>query len=518
MKQRLHLLSQELLPISIDFTRHVVEVAIRTAGRQTKMTFDVSGQPFSRRMCEFLALTAPSQASGSTAAYCHTFRRFIEHCKETGYRIINGESFSSYATWLKTAKTRRNRTLFSEGARKTYTGNLLRFMDWLAETGEISPNEVFTARARHKKAFQGSAARMLQLSWLKAVSPDEFIRLTRAIRLEYEESQRLLARSRTKQDSYEVTFPLLPFSMLLGTELAVRAVEFNHLRVRDLRGDRLLLNPPNKDSSEVWLSPSLMSALELAQNWMATYRGKCAPEDPLLVYPMWKGPRAKQLVPLDTILLRSSLNKFYKKYFDLMSPDGSPHLYSDPKTEKSDGEAFALAFKDFRSAAITEAARHERNPTNVMRYARHKSFGTTLRFYVRETHKQWVTNVAKYLAPSAELLRISLENKVATRDEEKLAESACAAVPGGHCEQALAGDHSCKRATDCRLCPFFRIHVSKRSFFIMEMEESVRKADLLQDSEGLLRDAQNLRQFAALNQAIINRIDEHMGQNSTTGV
>ncbi len=514
MKQLLELLSQELLPISIDFRRHIVEVTVKTASRTSKMVFDFSGQSFSEQMCEFLALTAPSQASGSTAASCHTFRRFIEHCNDTGYATINGESFSSYISWLKTAKTLRgSRTLFSEGARKTYTGKLLLFMEWLAETHGLAGNEVFAARARHKKAFQGCTARMLQLSWLKAVSPDEFIRLTRAIRMEYEESQNLLTRSRAEQDAYEVTFPLLPFSMLLGTELAVRAVEFNHLRVRDIRGDRILLNPPNKDSSELWLSPSLMSALELAQNWMATYRGRWVPEDPLLVYPMWKGPRAKQLVPLDTILLRSSLNKLYKKYFSQMDADGNRCLYSDPKTEESSCEQFALAFKDFRSAAITEAARHERNPMRVMSFARHKDFATTFKFYIRETHEQWVSNVAKYLAPSAELLRISLENKVATAEEEKFAESASAAVPGGHCEQALVGDHSCKRATDCRLCPFFRIHTSKRSFFIMEMDESVRKADLLQDSEGLLRDAQNLRQFAALNQAIINRIDEHLGQH-----
>lgn len=94
------------------------------------------------------------------------------------------------------------------------------------------------------------------------------------------------------------------------------------------------------------------------------------------------------------------------------------------------------------------------------------------------------------------------------------AESASAAVPGGHCEQAVAGDRSCKRATDCRLCVFFRIHVSKRSFFLKEMEESVRQADFLQKKQGLLRDAQNLREFAALNQAIINRIDEQLDDST----
>lgn len=518
MKQRLELLSQELLPISVDVRRHLIEVRVRTAGRLAKQVFDFSGHSFSGRMCEFIALTAPSQASGSTAQYCHTFRRFIDHCKEKGYRIINAESFSSYLTWLKTAKTLRSRTLFSEESRRAYTITLLIFMDWLVVLGDLPVNEVFAARARHKKAFHGCTARILQLSWLKAVSPDEFVRLTRSIRLEYEECRSLLTMSTREQAAYDLRFPLLPFSMLLGTELAVRAVEFNHLRVGDVRGDRLLLNPPNKEPSEIWLPPSLISAMELAHTWMARYRGKSAPEDPLLVCPIQMGARRNQVVRFDSILLSASLKKFYAKYFALKAADGKPALYADQKVDGSEFEPFWLPFKDFRSAAITEAARHERNPIKVMRFARHKEFATTLRFYIRETHKQWVSNVAKYLAPSAELLRISLENKLATREQEKLAESASATVPGGHCEQAIAGDHSCKRATDCRLCPFFRIHVSKKSFFTMEMEESIRKAALLQDSEGLLRDAQNLRQFAALNLAIINRIDEHLGQNSHTPV
>jgi hypothetical protein len=515
MDERLELLSQELLPISVDLRRYRVAVTAVTAARRTTMEFELGGHAFSQRMCEFIALVAPSQAAGSTTAYCHAFGSFIEHCKETGYRTVTGESFASYINWTKTARTRRRRTLYFEGTRQTYSSHLLAFMDWLATLGDMSLNEVFAARSRHKKAFRGIGARLLQLSWLKAVSPDEFIRLTRAIRLEFESCKRILEQPTSEQKKYQVTFPLLPFSMLLGTELAVRAVEFNHLRIRDVRGDRLLLNPPNKDPSEVWLSPSLMSALELAQQWMARYRTKCAPDEPLLAFPMWKGPRAKQIVPFDTILLLVSLNRFYEKYFDLSAPDGAPYLYADPQADESSLKHFSLSFKDFRSAAITEAARHERNPARVQRFARHKHFSTTLRFYVRETHKRWISNVAKSLAPSAELIRISLENRVASRQEETAAESASAAVLGGHCEQALAGDRSCKRATDCRFCAFFRIHVSKRSFFLKEMEDSVLQADFLQNTQGLLRDAQNLREFAALNQAIIDRIDEHLDDTRT---
>jgi hypothetical protein len=164
----------------------------------------------------------------------------------------------------------------------------------------------------------------------------------------------------------------------------------------------------------------------------------------------------------------------------------------------------------YRSAAITEGARHERNPTALMRFARHASFDTTIKFYIRETHEQWMLNVARSLAPSAELLRISLENEVASPEEEKVAGVAEATVPGGHCEQALSGDRSCQRATDCRLCAFFRIHISKREFFVREREDALERALWLQTEHGLSRDAQNLRELAALNQAVISRIDDHL--------
>ena len=127
-----------------------------------------------------------------------------------------------------------------------------------------------------------------------------------------------------------------------------------------------------------------------------------------------------------------------------------------------------------------------------------------------ETHSQWTSNVARFLAPSAELVRISLENRVASEPEERAASDAKATVAGGHCEQALSGDRLCQRATDCRLCSFFTIHTSKREFFVQERQGALKEADRLQNELGLYRDAQNLREFAALNEAIINRIDEHL--------
>jgi hypothetical protein len=42
------------------------------------------------------------------------------------------------------------------------------------------------------------------------------------------------------------------------------------------------------------------------------------------------------------------------------------------------------------------------------------------------------------------------------------------------------------------------------------MEDALEEAQRLQSEQGLIRDAQNLREFAGLNQAIIDRIDEHL--------
>lgn len=503
-------LSRDLQLIKLDLTRHTVEAIRKVANRKFEYFIDLSGHALSSYMCEFLIERGPNMPSGTLVCYCNAFFSLIESCHHFGYQSLNAESFSIYTEWLKRVESRPTLPRFMENTRRGYGNYVLKFMEWLADNSVIGAKEVDTARFRHQRALQGSSARQLERLRLKAVSPEDFTSLIRAIRLEYEECRQLLGRPYYEQEKYDITFPLLPFSMLLGTELAVRSVEFNHLNVQDLRGDRLLLNPPNKKGSEVWLTPSLMAALSLAQDWMSRYRPNPAPDDPLLAYPLKYGCRANQIARFDTMLLSHSLTKFYRKYFDLIAPDGMPYLYSTSPEDGSEILPFSLPFSDYRSAAITEAARHERNPTVVMSFARHECFATTLKYYIREIHRQWITNVATFLAPSAERLRIILENKIANPAEEAKALASDAEVPGGHCEPALSGDHSCIRATDCRLCPFFRIHVSKREFFVKEMEDTLEEAQYLQTEHGLIRDAQNLREFAALNQAIINRIDEHL--------
>jgi len=512
MKKITELFSLDEHLIRIDSGRNTIVATRKIANRPFESAFDFNGHPLTDRIYQFLIQHGPTWPSGTFVSYCHALRLLVKFCRLSSRNELTAETFAAFTNWLKTAKSKRTGIPFVENTRRAYGCFLLKFMEWLVEEETIHAREIYLARARHQKAFRGSSARRLEWMRRTAVVPDDFVRLLNAVRLEYEECKKLLDEPISVQDQYEITFPLLPFSMLLGVELAIRSVEFNHLQVSDLEGDRLLLNPPNKESSEVRLTPSLLAAFQIARRWMMRYRKLPKASDPLLVLPVKQGPRADNLVQFDTLFLVKSLNKFYQKYFDILDADGIPTLYQVSDEDESTLRPFRLSFRGFRSAAITQAARYESNPEIVMQFARHKCFDTTMKHYIHETHKQWINNVALCLAPSAELLRISLGPTMALSVEERVAKAKGASIPGGHCAQMLAGDHSCRRAVDCRLCPFFRIHLSKREFFVRELADSLATAEVLQTEEGLSRDAQNMRQFAALNQAIISRIDEHLSR------
>jgi hypothetical protein len=504
--------SRDGFPIMVDLGQLLVVTERLYASRKRKAYFDLSGHPLSYRMCEFLIAHSSGQPAASLVSFASTFVNLLRFFEATSYWSLTAESFVAYLNWLRKKPIKREAGKYKESTRRSYSTFVLRFMDWLLEYGEVKPFDLDAAREAFQKTFKGFNARGLELLRLTAISPDEYVRLIRTVRLEYESCKSLIQQSHASQDEYDVTFPLLPFSILLGAQLGLRSVEFNHLNVGDLRGDCLLLNPPNKKPSVVWLPTGVIACLDLARDWISRHRVDAVPTDPLLICPARE--RSQGFVRFDTPRLADSLSRFYRKYFNVMS-DGKPCLYKSVEEPDSTPEPYSLLFRDFRSAAITEAARHERNPEAVRRFARHTYFSTTLRFYIRETHHQWVNNVALFLRPSAELVRMSLENSVATEVEEKKANASNAAVMGGHCEQALSGDHSCRRAIDCRLCAFFRIHISKRDFFVKEKEAALDQAERMQNGSGLHRDAENLREFAALNEAIINRIDDYL---STGGV
>lgn len=501
--------SNDYRTVNIDFTTSSVQLNYLVAGRVCEIVVDLSGHPMSNSLCQFLYVRGPNWPAATLASYCSAFEKVLLYLAAKDYPEINSEAFAGFIVWLKEVRKLRGGTPLTEASRRAIATLVLMLMEWLVEIGQLSPSEVEVSRLRHRKAFRGFSRRSMESIRTKAIGPEEYVRLLRAIRLEYESCVELLEQSNEKQNAYEPTFPLLPFVLLSGLILALRSEELNYLLVDDLITDRLRVHAPNKTAAEIWLPPSVKAALELAQVWMARYRTANESGDPLLTVPITLGKRKGECIRFDTIVLRGALKRFYKKYFDLSDRAGVPILYSVSSEDQNILIPFDLPFSEFRSAAITEAARHERNPSKLKMFARHKYVSTTFKYYVRETHLQWIKNISIHLAPSAEMLRIAIRNKVSSKSDEHRAKEMGALVPGGHCARVLSGDTSCIRAVDCRLCTYFRIHPSRRHVFVEDREESLKKATTAQ-SHGLLRDAQNLREFAALNQAIIDRIDENM--------
>ncbi|HEX5701894.1 MAG TPA: hypothetical protein VFX97_01590 [Pyrinomonadaceae bacterium] len=496
----------------VEIRSFTLQAEINVRDKVFLIKFEFGSTPFSHDIRAFLIDRGPHWTSRTLQGYCHAIQRLLSFSASHDRPSLTSETFAAYTEWLKATQSCKG-TKLTEESRRFYGSLLLQFIDWLADGGRISLRDAHAARQRHRAAFKGSAARKLELMRANAIPPERLIQLRKAVRLEYEECQELLQTDPEVLINGQSCFPLLPFSILLGIDLAVRPVEFNHMKIGDLRGDRLLLRPPNKEPSEVALTSSIGSCFELAQKVMSQYRTSLRSGEPLMMIRCLGGPWRNTLFRFDTVRLNKSLERFYEKYFEFLDPDGIPCLYTFSKSEQDPApQKCHLPFKTLRGAAITEAARHERNPETVMRFARHLTFDTTMKFYIHEAHEQWLRNIATYLAPSAEMFRISLANKIASPQDEGVAQTASAKVPGGHCQQAVSGDYSCRRASDCRLCPFFRIHISRKSFFVQERDEALSNASNLENDLGLTRDAQNLREFAALNQAIIDRIDDAISQ------
>ena len=150
-------------------------------------------------------------------------------------RTANRRKLRCFHEMAQVCQSNADWILLAENTRRAYGTFVLKFMEWLVDTGLVHPREADLARLRHQKAFRGFSARQLEKMRMTAVSPDDYVRLIKVIRLEYEECRGLLDGDPEVQDKYDATFPLLPFSMLLGTELALRSAELNHLYVSDLK-------------------------------------------------------------------------------------------------------------------------------------------------------------------------------------------------------------------------------------------------------------------------------------------
>ena len=488
--------------VRIDADALVVTGSYRIVGRCSTYEVSLPFHELSRWMVQYLREVGPNYSTRHTARLMYAGNHVIPHLVATGYPRLSAEAFATIFVALKAAG-------LNETTRRDYAGAILRLMRWACRKHWLTEQELLSARLRFRKAFRGYSKRKLEEHRQKAVAPAEFVRLLTAVRMELEECRALLDRPAEEQDAYDPLLPLLPFVMLLGLTLAVRSAELNMLDVIDIErypGD-IWVHAPNKASARIFLPPGVREALAIAQRWMARYRLAPTSNQPLLVLER-RDEHYRALVRMDTVWVQEALRRFYRKYFTKLTVDSKPVLYRDGANGVL--EPYWLGYSSFRSAAITEAARHESNPEKLRIFARHQHLSTTYRHYVREAHLAWVEQVALSMKPSAELLRMAMRNRLVTDSAVRdAARAAGAVVPGGHCDKVLARDYSCSRASACQLCDAFRIHPNRRDIFVQERDRTLDEVKLC-EAAGYVRDAQNMRQLAALNQAIIDRIDEYL--------
>jgi integrase len=484
----------------VDFTSLEVSGRRLVASRPYDVTLSFAGLPLSAECCRYLWETGPGRPASTVrhiATSLHHFASFLETTERARFTA------EVYSRWLEAMAVDPR---FRETSRRATAGHVLRFGRWLMDHGLASRPHVHSAQRRRRRHFRGFGRRRAAEMLEGAVSPQEYLRLVAAIRREVDTCRDLLVAPIEVQEGYPHTLPLLPCVMLMGVLLAVRSAELNAAVVGDVRlrdgAPWIHLHAPDKEPGDVFLVASVVEALEIAQRWMARYRPDPLPEEPLLAI---CHPFTGEVVRFDTIWLREGLRQFYAKYFALTDDDGVPLLYREVDGERL---PFSLSFKQFRSAAITEAARHERNPEHLRIFARHRSVTTTLKYYVKHAYLEWVENVSLKLQPSAELHRIAMKGRVARPQDAAAAALAGALLPGGHCQEALDGIVGCLRATDCRRCAHFRIHPDRRSYFVADRDEALVQLQRA-DVEGRKRDAEVAAGRVALNEAVLGRIDDY---------
>lgn len=251
-------------------------------------------------------------------------------------------------------------------------------------------------------------------------------------------------------------------------------------------------------------------AWTLARCWQEHYRNDMDVADATaLMYRTFRGHGScsERLLQLDSIRLTYHLRRFYRKYFDLRDATGERVLYR-VDGETGDAIPFDLPFSKYRHASITEFSRFERDPSKLRRFARHEWLKTTTNYYVRNTLEEVREAAITGLGPFSERVRLRVLARRATDEELESAQKESALVPGGACGEALQGIYGCRRATDCRLCSYFLIDPRKRDWFIEDSKRLNERADRIEREKGYVREVQNLRGMAALNDAIVQVIDE----------
>jgi len=486
----------------IDEVRGRLRGSRPAAGRRYEADHDFAA-PLGDEALRYLRLAGPAMPANTIDMAATGIGSFCRFLGSTGRAGFSPQAFSAFVAWMQDQGWEETSRRGWATVVRVWIRNSLRARQLATDADVLSVDRRFR---RHFRGFTKRRADALRETWL---GPAEHVRLLRAIRMEIEACRALLRAPASEQAAYtHHALPLAPFFQLLGLLLGVRSAELNVATWGDLRehDGRLWLHvhAPNKEPGRLFLTDTVLEAWEVAREWMARYRPDPQPGDPLLAV---LHPDSGEVARLDTFWTRHVLHVFYRKYFRRRDRDGRPVLYRG--TDEAP-RLFDLSFVNYRVAAISEHARKERNPLHLKRFARHRDVSTTLLYYARQAHLEWLADVAKAHEASVEIARITQRGSVATPDEVRRAEAcqACVLDGAGICGEGLVGVHRCEKAADCRVCSSFKLNPDRREYFVVDLERNEARA-LDAATQGLKRDAQVYEALCALDRACIARIDDY---------
>jgi hypothetical protein len=168
--------------VEINFAACTLKTTRLIANRIYAHSFDLSGHPLSISVCDYLAERGPNVPSATLVNNCHAFLHFLTFLQDTGYRHLNAESYEGFIERLKITLSQQRSAALMESTRRAFSNAILNFMEWLCYKSLINESEVDIARLRHRNAWRGFSARQFERMRLRAISPEDYIRLIRAIR------------------------------------------------------------------------------------------------------------------------------------------------------------------------------------------------------------------------------------------------------------------------------------------------------------------------------------------------
>lgn len=542
-------------------TREGLRITIPCDDRSEPRVFDFSAHPFAAFVGEYVLNDAHNLAAGSVGIRARHMLTLEQFMAESGRGDLDPVAFAELLRWLRDrpgmARSRQRESeqagrSMSEKSRRAAAQEVLHLYGFgTPHRAGWTRGALDTMTAALRDHFRGEKQRFLRRKNDEGVSPTEYARLLTAIRMELEAVERAVRATPAEMLWQLVTSrrggptnghgfdpnPYVCFGLLAALEGGLRAPEFNVLTVDDaVPGSGILHgHAPNKPARDIATTEQVEHALDLARRCSDSVRAFAPGRRELLLAvlddPTRPGGKLGGVHPVTSFVMGAYLRRFYAKYFDARTRSGTPVLFADPRSS-GDRRPLAVAYADHRAVGLTAFARVERNPDVLRRHAGHISLETTELYYIHEDAQEHGREVARRLATMAERLRMVVQSRIVERPPDAACSDLArrgALLPlwrgdeltvAGHCQEAAddagsaalaAGSRpGCVRSGDCRRCEHARYYADR-----LDVYRAIRDAKLsaLEDAiqRGSLREAENLRESAALDEAIVQRICDHLG-------